>query len=878
MALAVGTRIGPYEILAPLGSGGMGEVYKACDTRLNRDVAAKILPPVVASNPERRARFEKEAKAASALNHPGILTVFDIGEEDGTVYMVTEFIDGLTLRQQRPESLRRQLDIAAQVAEALAVAHRSGITHRDLKPENIMITARDGRAKILDFGLARYTASSEQETLSAGPETEPGVIMGTVGYMSPEQARGRTVDHRSDIFSLGAVLHELFGGERAFEGDTFADTIMSILAKDPPELPSTVPAGVRQIVERCLEKEPDRRFQSAQDLAFALRALSGSSSTVQEVPELAISQAPLKRKHVWWPTMAASLLALVFALAFWRLATEPQQPDATRYRFRPFATEEYPENSPVWSPDGKSIAYHTRPGTESQLVVKSLDGSAPVVVSRSRTAIANISWTPDASRLYYTVGGNAGRIFSVFRAGGEPVAVGDGVAFAAALSPDGHTLAALMREGTEGQIQRVLTLKSPPESQGQRFDVFQGGLVVNRLTWSPDGSKILISVQGRPPELRLFDVRTGTSRLIAEKPIGLNVSPAWLDNQHILVAWPEEETGRSNLWMLDTETGARKLLLAQAEANAMPAVSVAGTIAYVTNLGQLDIVELPLDGAPPKPLYATRQDELSVAWSPVAPEFAYVSQNQIRLRKRDGSLDRAIVTGEHFPPLTDFLSPSFSPDGSRIVYVTWVNGQPPFKGWISPVSGGAPTPLGSFEGSVYGPSWSPDARWIAFNYSLDGKSIGLVKVAVGASGNPQSLAKGSCGFAPSWSPDSSKLLCGQAEGLAIIPADGGQPKILGNEYERLGAWSRDMRYVYTFRLSDGRRQLVRLDLTSGQFQPIVEMPNDWVPSNRISPTLLLSLSYDGKSLALPVARPSGDIWLLDGFAPPPSLWQRLWRK
>jgi serine/threonine protein kinase len=735
-------------------------------------VAAKILPPGVVNDPERRARFEKEAKAVSALNHPGIVTVFDIGEENAMLYMVTEFIDGATLRQQRPESLRKQLDLAAQVAEALAAAHRGGITHRDLKPENIMITARDGRAKILDFGLARHVVTSDQATMSAGPQTQPGVILGTAGYMSPEQARGKTIDHRSDIFSFGAVLHELFGGGRAFEGETFADTLASILSKDPPELPATVPPGVRQIIERCLEKEPDRRFQSAQDLAFALRALSGSSSTLQEMPGLAaVSPPPPRQKPVWWPTIVASSVAFVFALAFWRLASEPQQPDASRYRFRPFAIEDYPEGSPVWSADGKSIAYVRRPGSDYELVVKSTDGSAPSVIRRGSQIFSNISWTPDGSRLYYTAG-SPGKSFSVSRAGGEPAPVGDGVAFAAALSPDGRTLAALMREEQGGEIQRVLRLKSPPESEGQRFDIFPGSVVTNRLVWSPDGSKILLSVQGRPPEIRLFDVRAGTSRRIAEKPIGLTVSPAWLaDNRRILVAWPEEESGGSNLWVLDTDTGARTLMLAQAEANAAPAVSSIGTVAYMTSLSQLDIVEFSLDGSPPKSLLATRQDEYSVAWSPASPEFAYVSQNQIHLRRRDGTSDRVIVTGEHFPPRTDFLSPSFSPDGSRMVYMTWVNGQPPFKAWISPVAGGVPTLLGNFEGSVYGPSWSPDGRWIAFNF----ENGGLAKIAIGSSGEPQKLSKNPCGFAPSWSPHSSRILCRQREGLAVIPADGGEP-------------------------------------------------------------------------------------------------------
>src|ERR1700693_2411475 len=203
MTLAAGARLGPYEILAPIGAGGMGEVYKARDTRLGRDVALKVLPAAVANHPDRRPRFETEARTVGALNHPGIVTLHDSGSENGVAYLVTEFINGVSLRQSRPEGLRRQLDITAQIAEALAAAHAAGVTHRDLKPGNIMVT-RDGRAKILDFGLARQsqqTPSQDSETLTAGV-TSPGAVMGTIGYMSPEQARGKLADARSDIFSL----------------------------------------------------------------------------------------------------------------------------------------------------------------------------------------------------------------------------------------------------------------------------------------------------------------------------------------------------------------------------------------------------------------------------------------------------------------------------------------------------------------------------------------------------------------------------------------------------------------------------------------------------------------------------------------------------
>src|SRR5262245_10360386 len=239
-------KLGSYEVVEQIGAGGMGEIYRARDLRLGRAVAIKVLPDAVASDPARRSRFEAEARAASALNHPGIVTVFEIGTENGRAYLVTEFIDGKTLRESRPESMRRQLDIAAQVAEALAAAHAAGITHRDLKPENIMVT-RDYRAKILDFGLARQAGAAPDDATLSGAVTTPGVLLGTIGYMSPEQARGRTVDHRSDIFSFGAVLYELFSGQRAFDGESAADVLTGILKSDPPKMPDSVPGGVRQI-------------------------------------------------------------------------------------------------------------------------------------------------------------------------------------------------------------------------------------------------------------------------------------------------------------------------------------------------------------------------------------------------------------------------------------------------------------------------------------------------------------------------------------------------------------------------------------------------------------------------------------------------------
>jgi len=279
-----GQRLGSYEVIEKLGEGGMGEVWRARDTRLGRSVALKVLPPEFASDPARRQRFEAESRAVGALNHPNIVAVYDVGEQDGVGYMVSELVDGESLRaviNRGPIPFRKLVDLAAQIADGLAAAHGSGIIHRDLKPENIMI-ARDGRAKILDFGLAKQTVKPTSEETATATFSEPGVVLGTVGYMSPEQVRSEPVDPRSDIFSFGCILYELAAGKRAFQGKSAVDVMSAILNSEPPELAAAsaaLPPALETIIRRCLEKRPEQRFQSAADLAFALRSsasLSGS--------------------------------------------------------------------------------------------------------------------------------------------------------------------------------------------------------------------------------------------------------------------------------------------------------------------------------------------------------------------------------------------------------------------------------------------------------------------------------------------------------------------------------------------------------------------------------------------------------------------------
>ena len=318
MTLTAGTRLGPYEIVAPLGAGGMGEVYRARDIRLGREVAVKVLPEAVSADQDRLARFDREARAASALNHPNVLAIHDLGAQAGVSYVVFELLEGQTLRERLAGEaipVRRAVDYAVQLARGLAAAHEKGIVHRDLKPENVFLTG-DGQLKILDFGLARRASTPADTGSTAAPTqtaaTEPGVVLGTVGYMSPEQVRGQAADHRSDVFSLGAVLYEMLTGERAFQGATAADTLSSLLREHPPP-PSTrragVPLALDRVVARCLEKSPSERFQSGRDLAYALEESAAQVSTPTSAPA---RTAGVRQPR--WAAIAAGALAILVAL------------------------------------------------------------------------------------------------------------------------------------------------------------------------------------------------------------------------------------------------------------------------------------------------------------------------------------------------------------------------------------------------------------------------------------------------------------------------------------------------------------------------------------------------------------------------------------
>ncbi|MEO6007063.1 MAG: serine/threonine-protein kinase, partial [Vicinamibacteraceae bacterium] len=391
MTLLPGRRLGPYEVRQPLGAGGMGEVYLAHDTRLQRSVAIKVLPAAFAEHADRLQRFEQEARATATLNHPNVMAVFDVGVDDGVPYVVLELLEGQTLAtalRRGALSPRQATDLAGQIAQGLAAAHAKGIVHRDLKPDNIFVTA-DGRAKILDFGLAKLIESPDLHAtvthLATTPPTGPGHVLGTAGYMAPEQVRGEPADHRADIFAFGAVFYEMLSGQPAFGGETTVERMTAILKDDPPPLlTGAVPPQLDRVVHRCLEKSPAQRFQSAKDIAFALEAMSlGAASTSPSAPAsasaaaLTTTAAPAPRR--WWPLALAAAVAVAAGVGVGVWATRratPAGPGVIGFEARSF--DRLPITNARFMPDGKTIVYSATPsGSSPALFIVNPAAEAP---------------------------------------------------------------------------------------------------------------------------------------------------------------------------------------------------------------------------------------------------------------------------------------------------------------------------------------------------------------------------------------------------------------------------------------------------------------------------------------------------------------------
>jgi eukaryotic-like serine/threonine-protein kinase len=812
-ALTAGSRVGPYEIIAPLGAGGMGEVYRARDTRLRRDVALKVLPADVAGDAARRARFEQEAHAAAALNHPNILGIHDIGTDGAVFYMATELVNGETLAaviERGPVPIRVLLDIAAQIADGMASAHAAGIVHRDLKPANVMVAA-DGRVKILDFGLAKQTARTAvhgDETILVD-QTEPGMIVGTVSYMSPEQARGKPADYRSDQFSFGLVLYEMTTAKKAFARDESVQTMAAIISEEPPPIEAQLPAPLRWVIDRCLAKDAASRYESSRDLARELRNIRDHLSEVSTAvakPLLPAAPAPRRR---WWPMAAAfaSGAAAVLALVLFRGG--PAMPDQSAYRFTPFSFEPGGQGSAVWSPDGKAIAYAARQRSSDrfQIYLRYLDSPTALQITHLSQSAFPVGWSPDSRRIVLLMHDKTPALWSLAAAGGEPellMSLPDGVPVtpdtgAVSIASDGKAVAVLHR--SDGGLR--VSISSPPGSPLVTYAPapYATKTVFNapRIRFSPDGSKLLLLANpGRGAEEAwllpyLPDGKGEPKRLMSDLiSYGGTPQPAWMpDNRHVVLALQTAPDAAMQLWLADTVTGERHPLTSGTTNLHSPSIAPDGRrLIAAEGSGTFDVVSVDLATASAHALIASERNELMPAWSAADPTLVYVTDRsgpfEIWVHRPDGA-DRPVATARDFSAggTQWFIAPAPSPKGDRVIYTRIERGTTA-RLWISSIAGGTPIQLTNDDAAEFPGSWSPDGAYFAYYALRDGKA-NLMKVKTTGQAAPVLLRPATNGTVPAWSPAGDWIV----HGSELVSPDGKTTKELADHRTPCYTFSQD---------------------------------------------------------------------------------------
>jgi serine/threonine protein kinase/Tol biopolymer transport system component len=752
MPLAVGARLGPYEILSAIGVGGMGEVYRARDPRLQRDVAIKVLPVAFSADVDRLHWFEQEARAAAALNHPNILAVYDIGNEENAPFIVSELLEGATLRERLlagPVPVRKAVAYAVAIARGLAAAHEKGITHRDLKSENLFITT-DDRVKILDFGLAKLTRDQSvvaaASALQTVPQpTETGRVLGTVGYMAPEQVRGLAVDHRADLFALGTILYEILSGQRAFRRDTAPETMTAILNEDPPHLlpgERPIPPALARIVERCLEKSPPARFQAASDLAFALEALSDASSSANAVGP---SPRPARRRREWVAWATAALLLLTLApLAYQHVRERPNAPRPMRFQIPLTVELAGPGNFSV-SPDGRQLAFFAL-GSDgiARIWIRAMDslGMQALVGSETVSLAPPPFWSPDSRFVAFDAGG---KLKKLDVSGGPPQTLCDlpGVGVGGSWNRDGdiivgNTAGGLLRVRETGGAASPVTSLDP--TRKEEFHLLPSFL--------PDG-RHFVYLRVSPSAPQTGGSYIGTLDAKPEEQSGQRLMPYEVG----LTYTAASDSGPDHLLFLREGTviaqpfDAKRLALA---GDPVPVAERVGSFrdgAYFSTSGNGVLI------------YRTADADFQVSWF-----------------DRQGLLSsRASEPGR-------FRDAALSPDGAHAV-VSRTNPQDAAKAdlWLLDLSrGGAPTRLTFGAGKVEFPLWSPDGKRIVFTFN---NSTLTQKLASGEGDEKELLRSTSAGGirATGWSPDGRFLLYTVADTIStvfdmwVFPSDGRKP-------------------------------------------------------------------------------------------------------
>ncbi len=850
MTLAAGSRLGPYEIVAPIGAGGMGEVYRAKDAKLGREIAVKVLPSATASDPDRRQRFEMEARSASALNHPNILTIYDIGEADGTVYIAMELVEGKTLRELvasgEPVPTKKLLDVAVQTAEGLAKAHSAGIVHRDLKPENIMIS-KDGFAKILDFGLAKLTEAPSQDesvvpTAIAAP-TEPGTVMGTAGYMSPEQASGQPVDFHSDQFTLGAILYEMATGKKAFQRKTGAETLVAIIREEPEplsQLAPKAPAPVRWIVERLLAKDPEERYASTKDLARDLKSVRDHLTETSFSGGLEAAE-PAKAPRRRWLVPALLALVLGAGLGFLLRAKLPEvAPPPVRFQRLTFQRGRI--QSARFAPDGQTIVYSA-----------AWDGGPIELYStRSDSAEFRSLGLPGAVVLSISSGGEiavslghrfligyeaTGTLARVPLAGGAPREVLEGVQDAD-WAPDGKTLAVCRAVGSRSRLEFPIG-KVLYQSAG-----WVGGVRV-----SPDGRFLtFVDHPQRGNNDGYLKIVDAGGAVRAQGPfIRGSLGLAWSPRS--------DEVWYGGIQALSIEGKVRQVW--SSTSAAIQDVARDGRVLFIEQTGRREIVGYPAPGAAARNLTALNWSfptDITASGDTVLFYEQQVEPSAIYTRKLDGSPAIRLGDGEGY---------GFSPDGRWAVTVKLPDRRPIF---LLPTGAGEVQTVDIGNLTCQWATWLPDGKGLVFAGNEPGHGARLfVRELSGGKAQPFT-PEGVTFNTQAISPDGRSIAARGPDGrYAIYPLQPGEPRpVPGMSPDEIAIrWTADGRSLFVARNGAPPGIIEVLDVATGRRTPWKRFePPDPTGVEQVGPAVI---TRDEKAYVYSYRRNLGDLYLATGM-------------